>query len=48
MQTAQLQHNEKQAEHTRQTGDEQVLPFLQEAYSPQRNQIIKREELTYG
>ncbi len=29
----------KQEEHTGQAGDEQVLPFLQEAYSPQRNKV---------
>ena len=40
VQTAQLQHNEKQKEQSWQVGDEQVLQILQEAHSPQRNQII--------
>jgi hypothetical protein len=39
VQTAQLQHNEKQKEHTGQVGDEQVLQILQEAHSPQRNEV---------
>ena len=37
VQTAQLQHKEKQEERSRQTWDEQVLQVLQEAYSSQRN-----------
>ena len=40
VQTAQLQHNEEQEEYARQTWDEQVLQILQEAYSPQGNQVI--------
>jgi len=40
VQTAQLQHNEEQEEHARQAGDEQVLQILQEAHSPQRDEVI--------
>jgi hypothetical protein len=39
MQTAQLQHNEKQEEQSRQVRDEQVLQILQEAHSPQGNKV---------
>ena len=39
MQAAQLRHNEEQEEHTGQVGDEQILQILQEAHSPQRNEV---------
>jgi hypothetical protein len=39
VQTEKLQHNEKQKEHSRQVGDEQVLQILQEAHSPQGNKV---------
>jgi hypothetical protein len=39
VQTAQLQHNEKQKEHSRQVRDEQVLQILQETHSPQGNKV---------
>ena len=39
VQTAQLQHDEKQEKQPRTPGDEQVLQILQEAYAPQGNKI---------
>ena len=39
VQTAQLQHHEKQEERSRPAGNEQVLPVLQEAHAPQRDQV---------
>ena len=41
VQTTQLRHKEKQEERSRQTRNEQVLPFLPQAHLAQRNQVIR-------
>jgi len=44
MQAAQLQHQQKQEEHTGPHGDEQVLQILQETYSPPRIEVGGRKQ----
>ena len=39
VQAEKLQHNEEQEERSRQTRDEEVLPFLQKAHNAQGNKI---------
>ena len=43
VQTAQLQHDEKQEEQSRQARDEEVLPLLQKAYPSPRDQVRKAD-----
>ena len=40
-------NKQKQEKHTRQVGDEQILQILQEAYSPQRDEVSRKENC-YG
>jgi hypothetical protein len=40
VQAEKLQYHEKQEEHAGQAGTEQVLPLLQKAHAPQRNQVM--------
>ena len=47
VQTAQLQHDEKQEEQSRQARDEEVLPLLQKAYPSPRDQVRKADD-THG
>ena len=39
MQAEKLQHNQKQEEWSRQTGNEEVLQILPEAHTTQRNEV---------
>jgi hypothetical protein len=39
VQTKKLHHDEKQADHSGQTGVQQVLPVLQKTHGPQGNEI---------
>lgn len=41
MQAEKLRHNEKQEKRSRQTRNEQILPFLPQAHPTQRKQVIK-------
>ena len=43
VQAKELQHNEEQEERSRPSGDEQVLPFLQKAYCPSRDEVKPKE-----
>ena len=44
MQTAQLRHEEEQEERPRPSRTQEVLPVLPQAYSPQRNEVIVKEQ----
>ena len=41
VQAAQLCHQQKQEEYPRPSGAEQVLPLLQKAYRPQRDEVMR-------
>ena len=40
VQAEKLQHNQEQEERSRQTRDEEILPFLQRTHFAQRNKVI--------
>ncbi len=45
VQAKELQHDEEQKERSRPSGDEQVLPFLQKAYCPSRDEVSRKERM---
>ena len=48
VQAEKLQYDEEQEEHSGQAGTEQVLPLLQKAHAPQRNQVTGERMMRKG
>jgi hypothetical protein len=48
VQAEKLQYHEEQEEHSGQAGTEQVLPLLQKAHAPQRNQVTGERMMRKG